>query len=89
MNSQLLLLDAHAHYHQCFDRNEFLEKVFENFAKIANLINNKKKWIGILFLTEIKEDIFFSTLKNRSGIIDSNRYRIKETSEDTSIIISS
>lgn len=92
MQNSIFLIDFHVHIHNCFNLDEFFHNVFLNFSKCAKLIGKSQKWTGVLFLSEIKEVNYFDSLKEslkcNKPIIDSNKYKILETSEDCSIIIS-
>lgn len=60
-NNHKILIDAHIHFHGCYDKATFLNSAQNNFKKIA-LKRNIENFQSILFLTESYGDNFFNEL---------------------------
>lgn len=90
MNKKQFLIDAHAHIQDCYNIKDYFYSVYKNFSDIANRENISNGWIGVLFLTEVKELNFFNKLKSE-GIkksLEENDFCLTKTLEDSSIILS-
>ena len=57
----MILIDAHIHYHGCFDKNIFFNSAKDNFSKIAKSINSND-YQSVLFFTESNGDNAFNEL---------------------------
>jgi hypothetical protein len=51
-SSSVALVDAHVHFHDCYDLQAFLEGALRNFRKGADELGLTQPWIGYLLLTE-------------------------------------
>ena len=90
MNKKYFLIDAHAHIQDCYNIKDYFYSVYKNFSDIANRESISNGWIGVLFLTEVKELNFFNKLKSQ-GInksLEDDDLCFTKTSEDSSIILS-
>ena len=87
MDNNLLLIDSHVHFHDCFDIEEYLNNIFMNFSKAASIIDDSHSWIGILLLSEITGVNFFRTLLFSQGDKILNNFNLIKTEEEESFII--
>lgn len=87
METNLILVDAHVHIHECFDLEEYLNNIFKNFSNYAHEIDNSIPWIGLLLLSELKGNNFFNLILNSSDQKFLNNFSITKTEEDESFII--
>ena len=59
--SCIVLADTHAHYHRCFDREQFLQAALVNFKKAGDALKCSDP-IKLICLTEKPGDDFFDAL---------------------------
>jgi hypothetical protein len=94
-DTNLILVDAHVHIRKHDKLDKYFEAAFNNFRKISKNYRNPQKIIGILCLTEEKNERLFQNLRELAdgqGSADSS-FLIKKslytTKEDISLKISS
>ena len=67
MEQFIILIDSHVHIYNCYDIKRFFDCAIKNFIHKSKKIGSEKigseKFIGILFLTETKDDNYFQRLK--------------------------
>ena len=51
----MLLIDAHAHLHPCFDLSAALMRAHDNFARNAAELNLGRDWIGCLLCADLQQ----------------------------------
>lgn len=90
MNKKLLLIDAHAHIQECYDINLYISSIIKNFSNVVKNENLSDKWIGVIFLTEVKGLNYFDKLKSKEAKdrLKENDFSVNDSLEDNSIILS-
>lgn len=89
----LLFIDAHVHLHRCFDPAVFLEAAYTNFKGAAQRLQEGKRFIGVLLLTEGLQEIGFDGLlgllkkQNATGDAGLGGWRLHHTKESTSLVL--
>ena len=59
---QLIFVDAHVHFYDCFDINQFLNSALRNFEQLSEKLSIKS-FVPILLLTESENQNFFQVFK--------------------------
>jgi hypothetical protein len=86
-------VDAHVHFHPCFDQNEFFDWAYRNFEKAASRLRSTDSFAGALMLTESQDAHFFlewqaqaasSGSRRQEG--DYHRWIFQQTSEACSLL---
>lgn len=62
-----LLIDAHVHFHECFDQDRFLDAALANFRRGAAESGLEKGFLGCLLLAEAAGAYWFEHLRNGGG----------------------
>lgn len=64
MNSQIpqIFIDAHVHFHECFDLSIFLQSAYDNCNVQATKDQHQGPFVGVLLLTESSWDHWFQQL---------------------------
>lgn len=62
-----LLVDAHVHFHQCFDQDRFLDAALANFRQGAADLGFGEGFLGCLLLAEIASAHWFDSLRSDGG----------------------
>jgi hypothetical protein len=63
---RLLLADGHVHIYPRFNLESLLNEALQNFKEVSAQQSVKSPWTAFLFLTETKEDNWFSLLKQQT-----------------------
>jgi hypothetical protein len=87
MEQYIILIDSHVHIYDCFKINKFFESALTNF-KYQNQKIGPEKFIGILFLTETRDNNYFAKLKEnyfQKELLDLNLKQLKN-SETQSLV---
>jgi len=88
-NNSLILVDSHIHINNCYDLKYFFDSAFNNFSHFNDQLTKSKKFTGVLFLTEAGDYNFFKKFYDNSKTFSTKlNYKLKQTSEDNSLIIS-
>ncbi|HEY9422186.1 MAG TPA: hypothetical protein VIW92_12285 [Thermoanaerobaculia bacterium] len=82
MPSVPLLVDAHVHFHHCFDRNVFLDAALANFRRGAEELALGGSFLGCLLLAEMTSERALQRL--RGG--EDGRWQFEPTAEPSSLI---
>lgn len=77
-----LLVDAHVHFHHCFDRDMFLDSALANFRRGADELQISGPFLGCLLLAEMTGERALQRL--RSG--EAGAWRFQLTAEPGSLI---
>lgn len=80
--SEPLLVDAHVHFHHCFDRDAFLDAALANFRRGAEELGIGESFLGCLLLTEMTGERALQRLRNG----EAGRWRFEPTAEPSSLI---
>jgi len=86
-SSNILLIDAHVHIHDCFDIDELLNSALRNFQNAAQKYFNAKSFTCVLMLTESYGVDYFTYLKeDRLKNNQNSEWSFHLTQENNSII---
>lgn len=87
-NRKNIFIDGHVHLYENFDPDSFIESINRNFKKYCKQDNNDfTDSIKIIFLTEAKDNDFFSRLENNSLALKNIDIHSEKTGEDGSILL--
>ncbi|HSP88084.1 MAG TPA: hypothetical protein VLN45_08110 [Ignavibacteriaceae bacterium] len=85
----LLLIDSHIHINHLDELRFFFQSAFNNFSIFNHKLTNSKNFIGVLFLTEVRDYNFFKILyDNTDSFSKQLGYKIERTLEDNSLLVS-
>jgi len=82
-----LLVDAHVHFHSCFDLELFLEGARSNFARYAPHGSKRGSVWGALVLTEPKGEDLFARWSGGAIERESSSWSARITGEEGSLLI--
>jgi hypothetical protein len=82
-----ILIDAHAHLYDCFDRTTFFDAALNNFRHAAQLRGLPDDTPGCLMLAETSKDHAFSSLIDQREL-DAGRWRFDATQDGRSLTAS-
>jgi hypothetical protein len=94
-DDNLILVDAHVHMHSNFKPENFFKAAFDNFRKFSENYGNPKITIGVLCLTESKNESAFQLLKKIAvckgiaGHFPAVKQTIDQTEEEVSLKVTS
>jgi hypothetical protein len=77
-----LLVDAHVHFHTCFDRDVFLDSALANFWRGATELGIGGPFLGGLLLAEMAGERWFQRLQSEDG----GRWSFEPTGEEASLM---
>ncbi len=80
-----MLVDAHVHLYDCFDRTAFFDATLNNFRQAAQALGLPKDTPGYLMLTETAKDHAFESLIAQREL-DGGRWRFNTTDKDRSLV---
>ncbi len=87
-NAVTLLVDGHVHLYDNFDPDIFINSILENFEKFGNLDEpGFSNAIKMIFLTEAKENDFFSRIEDNSLPIRNKDIHSEKTGEKGTILL--
>ncbi len=86
-SSSSILIDAHVHLYDCYDRAVFFDAALKNFADAARALNLPDETPGVLMFTETVKDNAFQSLIEQ-GELDGGRWRFREIEEGLSLTAS-
>lgn len=78
------LVDAHVHFHSCFDLRTFLDGALRNFREGAAELGLAQPWSGYLLLTESAGARWFR--RWRDGLNAAGSWRFEPTPEEESLL---
>lgn len=78
-----LLVDAHVHFHGCFDRDAFLDAALANFRRGAGELGIGGAFLGCLLLAERAGERWFQRLRREPG---EGRWGFEPTGEEVSLV---
>jgi hypothetical protein len=84
--AEILLVDAHVHYHGCFEAAQFFEGARRNFAAAATVLGHAAWMRGCLAFTESAWDHHFQAFREHANRLAPPRWRFEHTKEDFSLI---
>jgi len=80
-------IDAHVHYHSCFDPKVFFDSAYANFQRCAQKLRLGSKAVGCLFFTETSKDHYFRAINNDEAERIKTSWTFQNTLEDYSLIV--
>lgn len=83
-SSSVALVDAHVHFHPCYEPQTFLEGALRNFRRGAAELVLAQPWTGYLLLTESAGAHWFR--RWRDGLNASGGWRFEPTPEEESLL---
>lgn len=87
-NRKNIFIDGHVHLYENFDPDSFIESINRNFNKFAETDENSSSDpIRMIFLTEAKENDFFSRLADNSLTLKNIDVHSEKTGEEGSILL--
>lgn len=81
-----VLVDAHVHYHDCFDTARFFDGARRNFAVAATRLGHAADTRGCLAFTESAWDHHFREFREHASRLAPPGWRFDQTEEDFSLI---
>ena len=78
-----LLVDAHVHFHACFEQDAFLDAALANFRRGAGALGIDGAFLGCLLLAEREGDRWFQRLRNGE---EEGRWSFEPTGEEASLV---
>ena len=84
--AEILLVDAHVHYHDCFDTARFFDGAQRNFAVAATRLGRVANTRGCLAFTESAWDHHFRAFREHASRLAPPGWRFDHTSEEYSLI---
>ena len=87
MEKFLILVDSHVHIYSCYNVKRFFNFAIKNFKSESKKLGSEK-FIGIIFLTETKNDNYFTKLKENqfNNELETISLEPIESSEENSIV---
>jgi len=92
LQTNITILDAHVHIHDCFDISDFLDFAYENFRREIDSRESPGQFNAAVLLTESHGTNWFETLRKSAGISDQfqwNNWRITSNNEAESLTAAS
>ncbi len=87
-NKKNILIDSHVHLYDNFDPDSFIESITRNFIKFGKLDENEfKESVKMIFLTEAKENDFFTRIEDNSLPLKNCDIHTEKTGEEGSILL--
>ncbi len=83
--SHLVLIDAHAHIHRCFEPAAFLDAAARNFAAAAERLGSAPAFDAVVVLTESAGDDAFGALLDLGASVNPGGWRIEPGSDGISL----
>jgi hypothetical protein len=80
-----ILIDAHVHLYECFDRTTFFDAALANFQTASQTLGLPDNTPGCLMLTETAKDHAFDSLIAQQKL-DGGRWRFRETGEGRALV---
>lgn len=81
-----LFVDAHVHVHTCYPAENLLDAVKNSLCAYAVGRANKSQILGCLLFAERAEENFFTALLEGASNVEVGAWRLRKTSEDTSVL---
>lgn len=80
-------MDAHVHFHPCFDAARFLTASYQNFLRAARQLEASRNFVGFLLLTEVEEMDWFGELARARDSHQplAQEYYVCSTSDDCTL----
>lgn len=83
----MIVTDAHTHIYPCYDLDAFISASFRNFTDAAAR-ERLAGWDGLIFLTETRENDYFSRLKGQGAHTPAHdAWQVTDTEEVFSLLI--
>ena len=92
LHSDITILDAHVHIHDCFDVSDFFDHAYVNFRHEAESCQSSKPFSAAILLTESFDANWFDTLRHSAGTPDQypwKNWRMSMNDEAVSLTASS
>lgn len=86
--SPITLVDAHVHFHGCFDLDSFLDAAARNFQGAAAELGLPAATPGCLLLAEMQGEQAFQRFRGEVGLERSGPWRFAATDEECSLVAS-
>ena len=84
--STAILVDAHVHFYDCFDRQVFLDCAVANLSRSAASLELQQPWSGVLLMAESSRCHLFDSLAQSAGTDTGEAWRFSSTSETDSLV---
>jgi hypothetical protein len=81
-----LLIDAHVHFHACFQRDAFLDAALDNFARGAEELGISGPFTGCLMLAETAQEGYFLRWQRREDGARFGAWDFEPTSDPAALI---
>jgi len=85
--AQAAVVDSHVHIHDCFDLSSFFNAAYNNF-QAAGRDMQLNRFRGVLLLTESEGVTWFQKLWNASALTQAIEWRVHQTQESCSLVVS-
>ena len=83
-----LIIDGHVHIYDCYDLDKFFDTAIEN---LDNAYSSKypgdRNFQRVLFLTESKDNDYFTMFKDKGRFSDKSGYTFANTEDDCSLVL--
>ena len=92
MQSDITILDAHVHIHDCFDVSDFLDHAHDNFRHATEEYRTSERFTAALLLTESSGTNWFGKLRQSAAASDDytwKNWRVRTNDEPESVTASS
>ncbi len=90
MTNSLVIVDAHVHFHRCFNVNDALSSGYGNFQVVAQRVGAGGAFQGCLLLTEMQGERWFldqfSYLSQGVSSLSLGDWKLRATSEPSALI---
>jgi hypothetical protein len=80
-----ILIDAHVHYYDCYERNAFFSGAEKNFHRAAEALDSAGAYRSCLLLSETSRDHYFEDWWNEADRGSEGDWQFRKTSEDCSL----
>jgi len=87
MKQITILVDSHVHIYSCYSVKRFFDFAIKNFIIESKKLNSKK-FVGVLFLTETKNDNYFRKLRENQfdNELDNVNLKLIKSEENNSLV---
>jgi hypothetical protein len=83
---QAVLVDAHVHFHACFDQDTFFDCALENTRACAGATGRPAPTQVCLMMTESVNDHYFSNFREQADGSANGRWSFRRTDEEDSLV---
>lgn len=85
-SNSFALIDAHVHYHACFERVSFLASAERNFSEAAGVMGLPSRPLGVLLLTESAGQNWFRRFRSEIDRKQNGGWVFRDTAENVSLL---